>query len=593
MSVDPIYNRVVASDSQGRLSEGVMKWLDAQRYISGTDLNTMLESGTHAIFTTDNVVNGPGISGPARLTITGHASGVVQQKYDLWGAEPRTLVRNAQSGVFGPWKRADISPREVPTGSDLDTLVEPGPYRISQNTTQANWPEGYQNYAATMDVKHTEFNYANDSANVYQYLTLYTPSPLELFRSKPRGGSWTSWVPLDGSLYPSSEHAVRRSELLRRRAPVTRRGRGIVVFVFDHGLTNFKYGIWPLIKTRNLPVTCAINPGLMTSDPKNSGATWADLKQWSSFGLVEPANHGDMHQDKVILDSAVREYRTARETIETNMGEPVDSFVSANSYWGSTIEDLANHPRGRVCMESHAVITGMMQGVDRLWPITGQDIIGGGTGVWIDKGGATVDDAIGLAQKAYEQGKICYIRFHPEFLDTTGMITTAELTRLFNSIASMRDNNLIDVMQMRDASIALPSDDDTGWRVLSSWGADGVVSGLPLPAGATPLLGSAGYVRVRRIKDKVQFYVRSIRSTNTSITFNMEYGVPIEFLTSQYYTKSIIDAGGSYSTRVENGYNNVSISTTGGVPAQVGTIGAMLEFPTERPRPKSYPGTPA
>lgn len=281
---------------------------------------------------------------------------------------------------------------------------------------------------------------------------------------------------LNGIPSDSAEHSYRLSALRGRRGPVSVKSRGVVVLAFDHGLTKYKSIVHPMLEARSLPVTLAVNSQLL-NDPTNSDATQADLSAWAAGPLVEIANHGRTHTYPSNLEF---EIRGGREELEAITGQPIDTYVQAGitgDTWGGTYEDVAGSKRGKSAFESHAIIAGVMPTPNMLYPIDGIPTLGV-RGSWIDNGGAAVTTAKNKITEAVNAGKMTIIRLHPEHIDGIGRITTAELAGLLDWIVTERSAGHIEVLQLRDASIATREFDprDTGIQDITSQASGGSIS---------------------------------------------------------------------------------------------------------------------
>ena len=357
------------------------------------------------------------------------------------------IVRNNSVNAFQPKPPIVAAPN-----TDLNTLLDTATYNVYSTAKAINCPKEI----VTGRLQVTRHN-NNVSHQIFEGWDMANPY---LAQRSYYHGTWGSWIFLgrqvsdsNVALKSAEENLVRLSLLRSKRGPVEVTTPATVSLIFDHGFTNFKNLVWPLLSARGLPVTCAINSDLMDSDSRNSGATWDDLKAWSATGLMEPANHGRTHMNQTTLEGSITEYRGGREAIESAMGETVDTFITANSSWGSTIADLVDTPRGQVCMASHAIVTGMMPPASNLYPIDGVPSVGGGTGVWIDT--LTSDSSVkNHVANAVAKKKHANIRFHPQFLDTSGYITTATLTSILDYLVAEQTAGRIKVLQFRDASIA-------------------------------------------------------------------------------------------------------------------------------------------
>lgn len=128
---------------------------------------------------------------------------------------------------------------------------------------------------------------------------------------------------------------------------------------------------------------------------------------------------------------------------------------------------------------------------------------------------------------------------------------------------------------------------DTGWRTLSSWGTDGVVTGTGLPAGASPTANQAGHIKIRRINNVVYWHLQAI-----TFTSQVTITIPSAFLPNvannyQQITYAYTDGTlgvGRVAAALVIGDANKSLDPAYGVHISHLTAAAF-------PAPTEYPGT--
>lgn len=350
---------------------------------------------------------------------------------------------------------------------DLNTYKRPGITQINNPTAIANT----QNLP--VDIPGTFFN-AVATDNVAFSGQLYfaygnTPEHGLYHRvSSNVSGAWHPWekVPTMGDVEAAIaaaastqtvdtgpyQHLMRENDMRRRRhTRVTT--PGVAVLVMDHGLTNFKADIWPLLQARGIPVTLALNPAQMTS-AQNAGASYADVKAWAATGLVEPANHSWNHVGGTTTADFDREIRQSREELETQLGQTIDTWVHPGNVFGDfTVTGNPAHywatEAGRMIVASHGAVTGLVDA--GLLPV-GQNILGAGGG-WIDSAGSTaaMQTQIGSAITAR---RMKIVRLHPQFLGDTGKLDVAELTTFLDWAKARVDAGDLTILTYRDAMSA-------------------------------------------------------------------------------------------------------------------------------------------
>lgn len=327
----------------------------------------------------------------------------------------------------------------LPAGTDLNTVTQIGQYAIT-SLTHPNQPFVAGGYLEVLD---------NGSGRRLQRFTTNETTPRHAERVTAITG-FNPWQYTEAEAQGAYEHMARQSDMIRRR-----RNRvttpGAVVLIFDHGLTNFKATIWPLLEARNLPVTLAMNPGRMLSHATNNGATYNDVKAWAATGLVEPANHSYNHVNST--DYAY-EIRDSRIELEAQLGQTIDTWVMPGNSYGdfeinSDPDQYWSTDAGRMILASHGAVTGIV--ADQTLPIGGNQIGVGGT--WIDTAGRTTTMRTDITN-AVNAGGMKIVRHHPEYLNATGYINTAELTAFLDWLVQRRDAGDLTVLTFRDAMSA-------------------------------------------------------------------------------------------------------------------------------------------
>ncbi|RPJ28263.1 MAG: collagen-like protein [Chloroflexi bacterium] len=105
---------------------------------------------------------------------------------------------------------------------------------------------------------------------------------------------------------------------------------------------------------------------------------------------------------------------------------------------------------------------------------------------------------------------------------------------------------------------------DTGWRLITSWDAAGVITGDPLAAGWKPKAGSAGNFLIRRSGNVVNFYVNNLACAVLN-TVDPVYVAPAGFrpnIQTAYWANW-------FSPSIQIG--PLSVSSTGSIGRYIGT----------------------
>ncbi|MDO5618017.1 polysaccharide deacetylase family protein [Kocuria sp.] len=261
-------------------------------------------------------------------------------------------------------------------------------------------------------------------------------------------GTVPQWV-LDrwGARLPAPAQAGRRDALVsafmaRRGGRIGTGGKPVVALRFDHGLTNYKSKVLPVLRQYGLPSMQTMNSRTW-STPENAGMTPADLNTAALADGVEITNHGATHDDAADRD-------TIRDYIVTGLTElaaqvpsvPVEGFtpagVTGTRYagfnWGQTTATWADTLAGQLIRNHHAACFGYVTGAYR--PQVSMEL--GAGHVTLDQ--QTSAWAHGLIDGLAGSGPAALtIMLHPSRLDTTGYITTAEFTAFCKRLAERRD----------------------------------------------------------------------------------------------------------------------------------------------------------
>lgn len=381
------------------------------------------------------------------------------------------------------------------------------------------------------------------------------------------------------------EHRVRVSEMRRYRGRRGVRKKAAVTVIMDHGLNKFDASVRPLLTARNLPVTLALNSNWQdTTDARHSTnnlVTPAMVKAWVDAGWLEPANHGRTHSGYTTDEQMTTEIVTGREELETMLGHRVDSWVQPSMTTGDGFNSGGDQTMywsthtGRTILRSHAVVSGLAPG-SSLYALDGEPTIGM-KGGWIDTSTTDVETAI---QNAINSGTGYIVRFHPQFLDQTGYLTTAQLTSFLDRLVAWRDGGDIDVLQFRDFAVAKrePADQDTGVRNVHSLFA------------ATP---TGGVIYLRRSGSDVELNIYGVGFTGLGTNPTL-YKLPVGFQPDYHRVfaeASFKSAGPRFLIHGTNGGANagniVSLGNTDG------TFYVSFNWKTRDafPVPANYPGT--
>ena len=295
---------------------------------------------------------------------------------------------------------------------------------------------------------------ARPAAGIVTNLAVSGNPPDQLaYRSGTISGStvtWGDWVIVGNS--GTREGALRLTAMRDRLGKVEVTTPATVTIVMDHGLTNVKSKVLPLLRARGLRATLAIN-SQKWDDPNNSGATQADVKTW--LDVFEIANHGRTHLLTGSPGSDRKEIEQGRTELEAQLGVTIDTWVQTGngSYPfgdGNAPEKYWSTETGRIITRTHAVYTGLVPHATKRYPIDGHPKLGA-HGFWIDQ---TTTTAQAQVQSAISEGTGVIVRLHPQFLDQAGYLTTAQLTTFLDWLVARRTAGEVTVLPFREWSIA-------------------------------------------------------------------------------------------------------------------------------------------
>ena len=380
------------------------------------------------------------------------------------------------SGTWTAWRKnlsSDDTAGTILGAVNLSTVTTPGRYYPGNGSsvTEAN---GYPPGAAGLVGPLTVENWTNTTA--VNRIQTYKPWASNTFyiRHIYNGTPEASWAAYEDAAtlraYTDSksvadpgihQHTMRLNDLKRRLAPISTGGKGAVALVFDHGTNNMK-NIIPMLQARGLRATLALNSDMYnTADSRyttNNLTTWSEIQGWHDAGTIEVANHGRKHLGCTTRADIYNEIVGGRDDLEANMpGVKIDSWVqigagagSNNGFSdGSTLAAYYTTDAGRIILDGHAVATGSLPGT-RLLPLAGEPIIGA-SGSWIDTGQADIDAVESAITSAGTQKRGFMVRFHPQYLDQSGYITTAQFTAFLDWLAARTD---VVVLPLREMAIA-------------------------------------------------------------------------------------------------------------------------------------------
>lgn len=360
------------------------------------------------------------------------------------------------------------------------------------------------------------------------------------------GNQWRAWERATaGGDGLAMRHEMLKDDFTRRIGAVSTAGRSAVTLRFDHGLTNFKNTILPLLRARGLTATVAMNSRTWDA-AENSGTTQAEADSWTD---IEFANHSATHQDAPTYTDQVDEIVTGRDELAAQLPDHrINGFilpgVGGTQYGGfgigSSPTEFADSTAGRLILGHHAWSTGHIAGTKN----------------------RTLDGRIRQGQDhyTYESASVQFVKneidatinlggrglvlmMHPRLLNTSGYITTAQLTEILDYIVQRRDagdlvNLTLSEMMVADATATV----DTGPVV-------GTPSGYAIDPDNT------GTIELRRRGDVVHCRVNGVMvSAGAQGTWLWGNGIPLGYRPNDY--GQVVDVPAGYQS--QDGINNAS-----------------------------------
>lgn len=429
----------------------------------GTDLNsanTTAYSGLWYVASTSvgTLLNVPpaAAGGNGTLLVSrGPASyGFTEQTYTRMGDAPARWWRvMTGASTWSAWKRLDNSPTLLADGTDFNTLSgwdKAGTYYITSGTsaaTMVNRPAGAANGASLLEVLSGHAPSYGFTKQVYTVLS----NPQEWWRTLISTGVWSDWerrdsagiFPVDSGHYGTPNVAL--IEDFKANHPVTSTGgKGAIVFRFDHGLTNFKSMILPMLNSRGWKCMIAMN-SRNWAKIENAGMSQAEATALIDAGH-EFANHGadgngegtthkEMDTKAAIWDQIV----VGKRELEAQLGRPVERFVipgTVNGMGGFTtgpsMDVFSSTYAGSVIMSHHAVSSGAFPNT-RFRKLDGRLKQGQ---AYYNIETETVSSIKAQIDTAVSTKTALEIMLHPRNLNQPGFLTLANLEEVFAYIDS-------------------------------------------------------------------------------------------------------------------------------------------------------------
>ena len=331
---------------------------------------------------------------------------------------------------------------------NLDTVTVPGVYSLRYNGTPGENGDTDTARAGSLMVLDTR----NPSGNM-KIQVRFEDGEVVSVRSQNSAGQMQRWrtlahdLPDKPTTAASRRPAVVAGGLARRDGVVGTGGRPAIALRFDHHTRPFIDKILPLLKQHQLPWGQMLNASSLGTTGNEAG-TAAEMQTACLASGGEAWNHSWSHVDVINGPQAEREITRGLTDLRAAMPRLwIDGFAppGASSYMGlegfdATDKWWSTDP-GRRVLAQHAFVRGYHSPVHRA--LNGPDLIGAGH-ITIDKQTqAYCESAIRWAALA---GAGLTLMLHPNYLDTTGFMSTSTLSSILAHIASRRDAGEIEVL---------------------------------------------------------------------------------------------------------------------------------------------------
>lgn len=381
----------------------------------------------------------------------------------------RNAVTAHQGIEQARWTRGTL-----PAGN-VSSFYSPGQYLILGANNYQGLPDVLDGNSGLLTV------YANGGRTWgYQEYVHYGNNPSRWWRvSKDLSGNWNPWAEVTPTSAPGpgqvDADAGLRHQLLAgdfkdrigtRRIP----GKAAIVFRFDHYLNVYRDQIRPLMTARGFKATIAMNSRTWDA-AQNNQVTPAEADTWTD---VEFANHGAHHSDASTAAALYDTIALGQSELQAQLpNHAIDGFivpgVGGTQYggWGtgSTLTSFADYEAGRLILGHHAYSTGSGGSVNR--KMDGQLRQGLSHYGIESRTFAPVKAAI---DSAVASNSALTLMMHPNRLGTSGNISVADLTQIFDYVKALVDAGEVEVLTLGESLLAdsTASERDTGRLTVTS-----------------------------------------------------------------------------------------------------------------------------
>jgi len=327
---------------------------------------------------------------------------------------------------------------------DLHTVIAPGAYALP-----APYPAGYTNTPEGADTAALMLVInSRDNSWCARLMFQYGQNPRMWWQVQRslNNGTFSEWFEVgtggaSATVPPVSDsHGMRVQAFCDQYPLVSTGGLGVVVLRFDHGLTNFKSTLWPLLQQYNVRAYVPMNSRLWTI-AENSGATQADAKAWIASGLVEFGNHTADHEDRDDDSGIYDNIVNGRRELEAQLGTTIHGFTvpgltgsKFNGFGGGTLDSFSETYAGGLILANHAISSGTIGASQRT--LDGQIRQGGRHYTWEAASWASIKAVI---DSAVTNRTAVTLMAHPRTMNLSGYWTPALAEQVISYIRERID----------------------------------------------------------------------------------------------------------------------------------------------------------
>lgn len=415
---------------------------------------------------TQNLLDMPaGSEGSGTLSVITGVEGGFSHTTQIWsrgGGTPGIWWRTLRtSGEMNQWERLDLEAGTeqvlyrgfIPDGANLDELygyTYRGHWYV-KNTAHAETFLGTipaKIGAGTFQIISGEASY-NHTVHIY---SVHGSNGALWFRMSTGPMVFGEWIDLLSAGGGASElswghYGTPNSQLISdfeaRHPQVSTGNKGAIAFRWDHGLTNLKSTIFPMLDARGWKSIVAMN-SRNWEKPENSGMSQTELAARISDGSTEVGNHTadgnatgahkDMDTKEQLWDGIV----VGKRELEAQLGHTIDHFIVPGTVngmggflQGASMDVYSSTYAGSLILAHHAVASGGFGQIYR--------VLDGRTKQaqrhWTMES-ATLSSIKSRIDTAASTKTGLQLMMHPRYLDLPGYLSTADLTEIFDYIQS-------------------------------------------------------------------------------------------------------------------------------------------------------------